>query len=656
MIGETNPTIDAGLWRPASLGDYVWHDINHNGVQEANEPAIAGVIVTLRTPTTTLQTTTNANGAYMFTNLISGAPYTVTFATPPGFEPTVTSGAASDPNNSDPNADGQVVVTLAPGEDNPNIDAGFWQPAQLGDYVWLDVDRDGEQDAGEPPVAGVVVTLQTPAGVLTATTSLTGYYQFVGLTPGVPYTVSFGLPGGGYTWTVQTGDVNNPANSDARPDGVVPAVTLTPGGNNPNVDAGLWITPDIDVLKTSMNPGATRPGGTIRYQITVRNNGPTLSRNVVLTDPIPADTSYIAGSAAPVAQLIANKLEWRLGDLAPGQAVSVTFSVKVDDNVSVTTIRNTALVKTDETTVELLSNEVQNPTSPTAVTLDRFEAKLQTVVGQPALSLAKGPSSVVVQWATALELNTLGFDLYRSETATRGDAVKVNATMIAAKGASGGAYELVDAAGTAQSRYWLVETELSGATHEYGPVAVASSAQPPVTSSTNSSQVAAARVLVDAAPVGGLVANNAPVTEAAQAQRVAAAKVEPIVVGQAAGAIVQGGASPLTSDAASIARAPEAVVVAPAVVAAVAPPVAAGEPVRTAPEQPKAQPVTDAPQVNAPAVSQAVVGQPARSTSATRPTIGAPVLGLVLIGMAGIMLFGAVLLVGVGVVLRRRRQ
>jgi hypothetical protein len=29
-------------------------------------------------------------------------------------------------------------VTLASGEDNPNLDAGLYQPASLGDFVWID--------------------------------------------------------------------------------------------------------------------------------------------------------------------------------------------------------------------------------------------------------------------------------------------------------------------------------------------------------------------------------------------------------------------------------------------------------------------------------------------------------------------------------------
>ena len=36
---------------------------------------------------------------------------------------------------------------------------GFVKPASLGDYTWMDVNRDGIQDADEPALPGVTVTL-----------------------------------------------------------------------------------------------------------------------------------------------------------------------------------------------------------------------------------------------------------------------------------------------------------------------------------------------------------------------------------------------------------------------------------------------------------------------------------------------------------------
>jgi uncharacterized repeat protein (TIGR01451 family)/LPXTG-motif cell wall-anchored protein len=55
---------------PNSIGDTVWNDVNQNGIQDDGEKGIAGALVTLTLPDgTTLTTTTDANGTYLFTDL-----------------------------------------------------------------------------------------------------------------------------------------------------------------------------------------------------------------------------------------------------------------------------------------------------------------------------------------------------------------------------------------------------------------------------------------------------------------------------------------------------------------------------------------------------------------------------------------------------------
>ena len=63
-----------------------------------------------------------------------------------------------------------TVVAPATGDnsatapDNPTIDAGLIELVSVGNYVWLDVNRDGLQSEGEPVVAGVTVNLLDAEG------------------------------------------------------------------------------------------------------------------------------------------------------------------------------------------------------------------------------------------------------------------------------------------------------------------------------------------------------------------------------------------------------------------------------------------------------------------------------------------------------------
>jgi hypothetical protein len=46
-LGRTQSELDAGLYQAASLGDFVWIDLNGNGIQNAGEPGLNGVTVNL---------------------------------------------------------------------------------------------------------------------------------------------------------------------------------------------------------------------------------------------------------------------------------------------------------------------------------------------------------------------------------------------------------------------------------------------------------------------------------------------------------------------------------------------------------------------------------------------------------------------------------
>lgn len=78
---------DAALCLPitptASVGQRVWEDWNDNGVQEAGEPGIGGVVVQLFDSQNRLvaSTTTDATGNYHFTGLPAGDYYLI--VTPP---------------------------------------------------------------------------------------------------------------------------------------------------------------------------------------------------------------------------------------------------------------------------------------------------------------------------------------------------------------------------------------------------------------------------------------------------------------------------------------------------------------------------------------------------------------------------------------------
>jgi hypothetical protein len=249
--------IDVGLilqpTTKASLGDRVWYDNNRDGDQDAGEPGIAGVTVQLLNAANTIlaTTTTDAFGIYIFTNLSPGV-YKVNFGAVAGMQRTslnATGGTIADITDSDadPTTGSTQGYTLNAGGKNMSVDAGYYstQPAAnvgaIGDRVWVDSDGNGVQDAGEPSVAGVTITLYNNAGtaIAIATSDINGNYLFPGLTAG-NYTVGFSNLPAGFGFTGQDKGGNDATDGDENPaTGRTQTVTVTGGTTNITVDAGI---------------------------------------------------------------------------------------------------------------------------------------------------------------------------------------------------------------------------------------------------------------------------------------------------------------------------------------------------------------------------------------------------------------------------------
>ncbi|WP_235299793.1 SdrD B-like domain-containing protein, partial [Portibacter marinus] len=293
--GQTNNDLDAGLYTPASIGDFVWLDTDADGVQDAGEEGIEGVAVNLKDENGDViaSTTTEADGSYEFTGLAPG-DYSVQFVLPAGSEysPLNASGNEATDSDADPAMAGMTeVVTLASGETNDDLDAGLYEPASIGDYVWLDADADGIQDDGEEGIGGVTVSLTDENGnpvedvdgnvVAAVQTNGSGFYEFTNLVPG-DYIVVFETPEGLQSSpSNQGGDDSKDSDADETT-GESPVVNLESGENDPTIDAGFYAPASIGdfVFLDDNGNGIQDPGEIAVANVTVNlkdENGNTIS-------------------------------------------------------------------------------------------------------------------------------------------------------------------------------------------------------------------------------------------------------------------------------------------------------------------------------------------------------------------------------------------
>lgn len=167
----------------ASIGNFVWEDKDYDGVQDADEAGIAGVTVNLLNGagTKVLATTkTDASGGYLFKTLDAG-DYMIQVVKPSGYYVTKQNQSGDDSRDSDISSSGYTQkYTLAAGEYDDTADAGLFRKACVGDKVWDDMDHDNIQDACEPGIAGIKVTLLDASGspLVTTTTDQNGNYKF----------------------------------------------------------------------------------------------------------------------------------------------------------------------------------------------------------------------------------------------------------------------------------------------------------------------------------------------------------------------------------------------------------------------------------------------------------------------------------------------
>ena len=246
-----------GELAPAAIGDFVWLDIDDDGVQDPAE-GIDGVTVEVYAAdgTTLLATTTTAaDGSYAFTNLAPHQGYVVAVVAPTGATFTTLPGT-DDANDSDVAADGRVTVTPTFGDNFDVADAGI-APAQLSGTVWFDADRDGALDAGEQRLSDVTVDLLDGAGTLvgSTTTAADGTYTFAGLMPG-GFEVAVHYPGATYATPGADSDVDSVT---GRAIVTLPSGTTLDGG-----DAGVqpaligdrvWLDLDVDGTQGAGEPG-----------------------------------------------------------------------------------------------------------------------------------------------------------------------------------------------------------------------------------------------------------------------------------------------------------------------------------------------------------------------------------------------------------------
>lgn len=225
-------------------------------------------------------------------------------------------------------------------------------PIEIGNRVWLDVDHNGIQDAGENGIEGVSVELRSGTTVLASvTTAADGTYYFssasgtstpskqygiAALQPNTAYTLKFpsnvSVAGKTYNLSYANAGNNTSIDSNASETGEVTIVATdipSAGANNYSFDVGYSTVPSIDLeISKIASVNKVSAGETFTYTVQVKNNGSDTATGVEVTDKLPSSVSY-ANAVASQGTYTAATGVWVVGSLAKDITASLTITVTV---------------------------------------------------------------------------------------------------------------------------------------------------------------------------------------------------------------------------------------------------------------------------------------------------------------------------------------
>ena len=286
-VQVTNKTTYVPAPPAVSVGDYVWEDVNRDGLQDDTDKPIENVELAISrtdgaqvnnadgTPRGALTTTTDASGKYVFDNLEvlpAGTHYVVSVnagTVPAGLLATTDNAGDREKDSSAQAGKAESVDLTTDGASDMTLDFGYVRPAvSVGDYVWEDVNKDGLQDDTDKPIEGVTLTISRSDGApvnnadgsarteLTTQTGPDGKYVFElleVLPAGVHYVVTVTAPEGFLPTVDNAGD--RAVDSSAKA-GMAESVDLTDdGASDMTLDFG-YVRPEPPVTATpSPKPG-----------------------------------------------------------------------------------------------------------------------------------------------------------------------------------------------------------------------------------------------------------------------------------------------------------------------------------------------------------------------------------------------------------------
>ncbi|MBJ7459398.1 MAG: DUF11 domain-containing protein [Thermoleophilaceae bacterium] len=310
-----------------SISGIKYEDLNGNGHRDGGEGGIGGVrIHLLRDGHEVASMNTAANGSYRFelnaeANAAFGpGTYTLREDVPIGYRQTAAPSAvavgygAADHTFGGHDFGNQKVtdIRVEKSASTPTVVAGrhvTWTIAVINDGHFATPDVRITDEVSPAVIA--IDQLDSRCGVAGRTLTC----EFGTLAPGARREITFRT-------LISPAEPDGPLTNSARGSSDWP--DTNPGNDTGSVTIDVITRADL-VASKSASPTSVSGGSTIVFDLGVRNNGPSVSRDVVITDVVPFQVEILD---APGCTVVGQTVRCVVGDLGPGQSANRTVSGK----------------------------------------------------------------------------------------------------------------------------------------------------------------------------------------------------------------------------------------------------------------------------------------------------------------------------------------
>jgi len=316
--------------------------VTNNGPDDATGVSVSDPLpdgVTYSSSSATQGSYDDGTGVWSVGGLANGESATLTIfltvnssTTEPLANSATVSADEHDPNTGNNSATANTTVhTSADLRVTKTVDTSTPNEGELVEYT-ITVTNDGPSDA-----TSVVLTDTLPSGITYNSFSTTqgsyddgtGRWSVGDLPDGNAATLTlYAIVNGGTAGSTITNTTDDLSASQADPN----------AANNQDSAAFTVQSADLTVNKSVDSPKPNE-GDTIRYTITITNNGPDTADNIVLTDTLPGGVTYVTHDTSQGTYSNVTG-RWEVGSLLTETATTLTIDATVDEGTGGSTITN----------------------------------------------------------------------------------------------------------------------------------------------------------------------------------------------------------------------------------------------------------------------------------------------------------------------------